>query len=47
MLDAGQGRRPGAAVVAADEHHVRVRLGDARRHGADAHLGHQLDADPC
>ena len=35
----------GAAVVAGDEHHVRVRLGDARRDGAHAHLGDQLHAD--
>ncbi len=45
VLDAGQRRGAGAAVVAADEHHVGVGLGDARRDGADADLGHQLDAD--
>src|SRR5207302_10205231 len=45
VLDAGQGRGPGPAVVAADEHHVGVGLGDAGGDGADADLGHQLDAD--
>ena len=45
VLDAGLRRRAGAAVVTADEHHVRVRLGDARRNRADAHLSHELDAD--
>ena len=42
VLDAGQRRRAGAAVVPGDQHHVRVRLGHARRDGADAHLGDQL-----
>ncbi len=45
VLDAGLRRRAGAAVVAADQHHVGVRLGDAGGDGADADLGHQLDAD--
>ena len=31
VLDAGLRRSARAAVVAADQHHVRVRLGDARR----------------
>ena len=35
----------GAAVVAADQHHVGLALGHARGHGADADFGHQLDAD--
>ena len=43
MLD--QRRCAGAAVVAADQHHVGMGLGDARRDGADADLGHQLHAD--
>ena len=45
VLDAGQRRGAGAAVVAADQHHVGVRLGHAGRDGADADLGHQLHAD--
>ena len=45
VLDAGQRRGAGAAVVAADQHHVGMRLGDAGGDGADADLGHQLDAD--
>jgi hypothetical protein len=31
--------------MAADQHHVGVRLGDARGDRAHADLGHQLDAD--
>ena len=46
MLDAGQGRCAGAAVVAGDEHDVGMRLRHAGRNGADPHLGHQLDVDP-
>ena len=42
----GQRAGAGAAVVAADQHDVGVRLGHARRDRADADLGHQLDADP-
>ncbi len=45
VLDAGLRRGARAAVVAADEHDVRVRLGDAGGDGADADLGHELDAD--
>ena len=45
VFDAGQRRSAGAAVVAADENHVGVRLGDAGRDGADADFRHQLDAD--
>ncbi len=45
VLDARERRRPGAAVVPADQDHVGVRLGDARGDGADSDLGHQLDAD--
>ena len=36
------GRRPGAAVVAAYQHHVAVALGHTRGNGTDAYLGHQL-----
>ena len=46
VLERGQRRGAGAAVVAGDEHHVGVRLGHARRHGAHADLGDQLDVDP-
>ena len=38
-------RRAGAAVVAADQHHVRMRLGDAGGDRADADFGHELHAD--
>ena len=41
----GLRRGAGAAVVAADQHHVRVRLGDAGGDRADADFGHQLHAD--
>ena len=42
VLERGQRRRAGAAVVAGDQHDVRVRLGDAGRDRADADLGDQL-----
>src|SRR2546423_12237453 len=45
MFDRGQRRRAGPAIVAANEHDVGVRLGDSRRHGADADFGDELDAD--
>ena len=45
VLDGRQGRGPGAAVVAGDQHHVGVGLGDARGDRADADLGDQLDVD--
>jgi hypothetical protein len=38
VLDRGERRGAGAAVVAADQHHVGVRLGDAGGDGADADL---------
>ena len=41
----GQRRGAGAAVVAGDQDHVGVRLGDAGGDRADADLGHQLHAD--
>jgi hypothetical protein len=45
VLDRGLRRGAGAAVVAGDEHDVRVRLGDAGGDGADADLGDELHAD--
>ena len=46
VLERGQRRGAGAAVVAGDEHDVGVGLGHAGRHRAHADLGHQLDVDP-
>jgi hypothetical protein len=43
VLDRGQRTRAGAAIVAADRDQIGVGLGDARRHRADAGLGHELD----
>ena len=45
VLERGQRRGTGAAVVAGDEHHVGVRLGHTRRDRADADLGDQLHVD--
>ncbi len=45
MLDAGQRRGAGAAVIAADQHDIGMGLGHPGGNGADADLGHQLDAD--
>ena len=45
-LDPGPSRRAGAAVVAGDENVVSLSLDHARGDGADAVLGHELDADP-
>ena len=45
VLDGGLRRSAGAAVETGDKHDIRVRLGDARRDGADADFGNQLDAD--
>ena len=42
MLQARQRRRARAAVVAGDEHDIRVRLGDAGGDGADADLSDEL-----
>jgi len=36
------GDAPVPAVVTDDEHHIRVRLGDARGDRAHANLGHEL-----
>ena len=46
VLDAGQRRSAGAAVVARDQDVVGVRLGDARGDRPHADLGHELHADP-
>ena len=46
VLERGQRRRAGAAVVAGDQHDVGVRLRHAGRHRPDAGLGDQLDVDP-
>ena len=45
VLDGGERRGAGAAVVAADQHHVGMGLGDAGGDGADADFGDQLHAD--
>ena len=47
VLDRGQRRRAGAAVMAGDQHDVGVRLGDAGGDRAHADLGHELDVDAC
>ena len=46
VLERGQRRGAGAAVVAGDQDDVGVRLGDAGGDRADADLGDQLDVDP-
>ena len=45
VLDGGQRRRACAAIVAGNQHHIGVRLGDAGGDRSDADLGDQLDAD--
>jgi hypothetical protein len=45
VLQRGQRRSAGAAVVARDRHVVGARLGNAGGHRAHAHFGHQLDRD--
>ena len=45
MLDSGQGRGAGAAIVAADQDDIRVGLGDASGDSAHADFGDQLHAD--
>ena len=47
VLHAALRRCAGAAVVAGDQNHVGLGLGDACGDGADAGLGHELDRDPC
>ena len=46
VLERGQRRGAGAAVVAGDQHDVGVRLGHAGGDRADAGLGDQLDVHP-
>ena len=46
VLDRGERAGARASVVAADQHHVAVGLGHARRDGPHPHLGDELDADP-
>ena len=45
VLERGERRRARAAVVAGDEHDVRMGLGHAGGDGADADLGDELDVD--
>ena len=45
VLDRGQRRGAGAAVVTGDQHDVRVRLGHASGDRADTDLGDQLDVN--
>ena len=45
MLERGRWRGTGPPVVARDEHHVGVCLGDAGGHGADTDFGDQLHVD--
>ena len=45
MFDAGLRRCAGATVMAADEYHVGMTLGDAGGDCANTYLGHQLDVD--
>ena len=44
VLDGTERRCAGAAAVAADQHHIRMRFGHARGHRAHAHFRHQLHA---
>ena len=46
MNSTARRRSASAAVVAADQHHIRVRFGHAGRNCADADFGDQLYADP-
>lgn len=45
MLDGGNGRGAGAAVVAADLDNVSIGLCDTGSHSANAGLSHQLHTD--
>jgi hypothetical protein len=47
VLDRGQRRGAGAALVARDRDMVGARLGDAGGDRADADLGDELDRDPA
>ena len=46
VLERGERRGPGAAVVPGDQHHVGLGLGDPGGDRPDADLGHQLDVHP-
>ncbi len=46
VLERGQRARAGAAVVAGDQHDIRMRLRDARGDRPDAHLRDELHVDP-
>ena len=45
MLNRAERRGSGAAVIAGDEHHIRVGLGDAGSDGPDSDFRDQLDGD--
>ena len=45
VLDGGQRRGAGAAIVAGDQNMIGMGLGDARGDGADADFGDELHAD--
>ena len=45
MTDTAAGGSAGAAIVAANQHHVGLAFGHARGNGADPHLRNQLDID--
>ena len=42
VLDGCERRCSGSAIVPADQHQVRMRFGDTRRHGAYSYLGYQF-----
>ena len=42
VLDGGERRGTGSAIMAGDKDHVRMGLGDTGGHGANPHLGHEL-----
>ena len=46
VFDAGLGRGAGAAVMAADQHHIGVALGHPGGNCADPDFGDKLDTDP-
>ena len=45
VLQGVQGRCTRSAVVTGDQHHIGLALGNSRRNGSHAHLGHQLGVD--
>ena len=47
VLETGQRRGAGAAVVTGDQDDVRVRLGHPGRDRTDAYLRDELDVHPC